>query len=84
MQSKDEQIKTFGSELYDLTRWSWPGMFAYLANDGQHKQKGNRCNSTIQEHGHLQATKAIPCLEVDQPNWHQSEILWPYGQHYWS
>ena len=41
-----------GAVLYDQACWSWPGMFAHLANDGRHSQRINRCNSQVQARGH--------------------------------
>ena len=82
--SDSEQRDVVGVIVYDRTCWSWPGMFAHLANDGRHDQQADRCNSQLQRHGHLHAIKAIPALDVSDPDWAASEILWDYTPRFWS
>ena len=60
-----------------------PACFAHLANDGRHGQQADRCNSRLQERGHLQAIKAIPALDSNSLDWAASEILWDYGDKFW-
>ena len=83
IQSEADQQVLAKAEMYDLTRWSWPGMYAHLANDGKHGQPQSRCNTKVQAWGHIQAIKAIPPLDITKPDWAASEILWSYGPSYW-
>lgn len=83
VQSDSEQSDVAGTVLFEQTSWSWPGMFAHLANDGRHGQLMDRCNSQVQKQGHLRATGRIPAVDPNNPNWAASEILWDYSDHYW-
>ena len=57
VQSNSKQRDVAGVVVYCQTCWSWPGIFAHLANDGMHDQQADRCNSQLQRHGHLHAIK---------------------------
>ena len=83
VQSGAEQSDVAGAVLFEEASWSWPGMFAHLANDGRHGQVVDRCNSQLQARGHLHATRAIPGLDIDDPDWAASEVLWDYTESFW-
>ena len=84
VQCDTQQTDVVGTVLFEQSSWSWPGMFAHLANDGKHGQRVNRCNCRMQMHGHLHASRRIPGLDTNKADWAASEILWDYGEGYWN
>ena len=83
VQPDSDQLRILGEVPYPNACWSWPGMFPHLCNDGRHGQAADRCNSQIQDQGHLHATKRIPALDQSNPDWEASEILWDYTDNFW-
>lgn len=84
IQTGCEQRDIAGAVLYDQACWSWPGMFAHLANDGRYDRRVDCCNTQLQARGHLCTIQAIPALDLSNPNWGVSEHLWDYTDKYWA
>ena len=84
VQSNATQEARFGTVVFSQPEWTWPGVYAHIANDAT--GTGLRNNCLVTPGGYLEATKRVPGYNFDMGTHDNatSELLWSYGDGYWS
>ena len=83
VQSNEEQLRLCGRVIFKQPNWSWPGVYAHIANDAW--GTGREYNAMVTQGGYMYAKRRIPSYDFARPHSQNgaSEILWPYGPGYW-
>lgn len=83
VQSNAEQEHLCDRILFKQPNWSWPGVYAHIANDS--RGTGMRNNARLTGGGFLEAKRRIPGYNFTEPHANNvaSEILWSYGNNFW-
>lgn len=79
VQSARDQIRAVGRVLFKQPQWSWPGMYAFMANDPTGTRK--RINSELSADGYMYAHRNFKPFNTRKTLEENatSEILWSYG-----